>query len=405
MRGIDESGGTGILVGVVKSVMYYQDPIRHGHQDPKGHFVNMYTKQTWDRHAIRNVVLGIKNPIGENRNPNARRGNGKGNGLALRIEARGQENLVWCLGETSGRSIDRTVPSHITRRGILRVQEERRVMVRHRVVDGGRLTLWGLFGPSSADVVHGKDILSAISDLVFLSLPPFTMALKKVTRATSIPKIGEEQSVLPQHEEGSSLPPQDSPHNAAADAVNLPLGSPQVAPDQPDMGVDNLVTRAEFHILACPLHRKDISKLGGLPAMSFIEEMNDIYPMVDSAPMALIGAANHFKALPNSTIRCPQSEPMTLPTPSFHLQMQPIINKFEVLGMPVFGPTLDPTRHVVNYSMHMDLCTASKGLKCRAFPATLNEQEKMWFASLALGSITGFKQLTDLFEARFNNQQ
>ncbi|KAL6003767.1 hypothetical protein ACLOJK_004313, partial [Asimina triloba] len=30
------------------------------------------TDQTWDRHAIKNVVLGIKNPIGENRNPDAR---------------------------------------------------------------------------------------------------------------------------------------------------------------------------------------------------------------------------------------------------------------------------------------------------------------------------------------------
>ncbi|KAL5973173.1 hypothetical protein ACLOJK_037200 [Asimina triloba] len=63
---------TGILLGVVRSVVPYQDPIRHGHQDPDGHSVSVYTEQTWDKHVIRNVVLGIRNPVGENRNPDVR---------------------------------------------------------------------------------------------------------------------------------------------------------------------------------------------------------------------------------------------------------------------------------------------------------------------------------------------
>ncbi|KAL5999276.1 hypothetical protein ACLOJK_040726 [Asimina triloba] len=41
----------------------------------------------------------------------------------------------------------------------------------------------------------------------------------------------------------------------------------------------------------------------------------------------------------------------------------------------------------------------------RAFLATLDKQGKMWFSSLSSSSITSFKQLTDLFEAQFNNHQ
>ncbi|KAL5989037.1 hypothetical protein ACLOJK_027139 [Asimina triloba] len=61
---------------------------------------------------------------------------------------------------------------------------------------------------------------------------------------------------------------------------------------------------------------------------------------------------------------------------SLYLQGQPIPDKFEILGMLVFGPTSDPTRHVVNYNIHMDLRTASEGLKCRAFLATLDDNQR-----------------------------
>ncbi|KAL6006119.1 hypothetical protein ACLOJK_040165 [Asimina triloba] len=48
--------------------------------------------------------------------------------------------------------------------------------------------------------------------------------------------------------------------------------------------------------------------------------------------------------------------------------------------------------HVVNYKIYMDLRMMSKGLKCRAFLAILDEQKKMQFASLAPSSITSFKK-------------
>ncbi|KAL6000724.1 hypothetical protein ACLOJK_006450 [Asimina triloba] len=49
------------------------------------------------------------------------------------------------------------------------------------------------------------------------------MAPKKVTHAVPNPETGGEQSVFPQPKEGSSLPPQDSPDNAAANTPDLPL--------------------------------------------------------------------------------------------------------------------------------------------------------------------------------------
>ncbi|KAL5973228.1 hypothetical protein ACLOJK_037255 [Asimina triloba] len=76
-----------------------------------------------------------------------------------------------------------------------------------------------------------------------------------------------------------------------------------------------------------------------------------------------------------------------------------IPDRFQIPKMTILGLTLDPTRHVVNYNIHMDLRIAYEWLICIAFPTTLDEQEKMWFASLAPNSITSFRQLTDLFEA------
>ncbi|KAL5980144.1 hypothetical protein ACLOJK_036611, partial [Asimina triloba] len=119
----------------------------------------------------------------------------------------------------------------------------------------------------------------------------------------------------------------------------------------------------------------------GAPGYVSIEETDALRLMVDSAQGLL-----------------------TLLAPSLYLQSQPIPNKLEVHRRLVFSPTSDSTGHVVNYNIHMELHTTSKGQKCRAFLATLDEQGKILFTSLAPGSIVSFKQLTKLFEARFNNQ-
>ncbi|KAL6007990.1 hypothetical protein ACLOJK_033495 [Asimina triloba] len=84
--------------------------------------------------------------------------------------------------------------------------------------------------------------------------------------------------------------------------------------------------------------------------------------------------------------------------------VQPIPDGFQIPKLVIFGPASNPVGQMVNYNIHMDLHTSSKGLKCRAFPATLDEQGKMWFTFLAPDSIASFRQFIDLFEAQFNNQ-
>ncbi|KAL5997323.1 hypothetical protein ACLOJK_008253 [Asimina triloba] len=75
------------------------------------------------------------------------------------------------------------------------------------------------------------------------------MTSRKVTCSPSISEIGGEQLALPQHEEESSLPLQDSSDDVAANSADLPLVAPPGALDLPKPSVDNSVTRTEFHVL------------------------------------------------------------------------------------------------------------------------------------------------------------
>ncbi|KAL5975431.1 hypothetical protein ACLOJK_019753 [Asimina triloba] len=119
--------------------------------------------------------------------------------------------------------------------------------------------------------------------------------------------------------------------------------------------------------------------------------------------MALV--AHHLQVTsrphPSSTLRAPDVNNLL----ALHLQIQSIPDRFQIPEMSIFKPASNPTGNVVSYNIHIDLRTTSEGLKCRAFPATLEEQEKMWFVPFTPGSITSFRQLTDLFKARLNDQR
>ncbi|KAL5986733.1 hypothetical protein ACLOJK_015066 [Asimina triloba] len=80
------------------------------------------------------------------------------------------------------------------------------------------------------------------------SSPFFITAAKKVTHVVPNLETRGEQSVLPQVR--SSLPPQESPDNIVVNTPDLPLIGPPKMLSQPELGVDVLVTRAEFHALA-----------------------------------------------------------------------------------------------------------------------------------------------------------
>ncbi|KAL5995280.1 hypothetical protein ACLOJK_025338 [Asimina triloba] len=90
--------------------------------------------------------------------------------------------------------------------------------------------------------------------------------------------------------------------------------------------------------------------------------------------------------------------------PTYHLRVQLVPKKFKIPNMPIFGPESNPTGHVINYNIHIDLRMTFEGLECHTFLVTFDEQGKMWFTSLTPSSIIGFKQHIDLFEGQFSNQ-
>ncbi|KAL5992979.1 hypothetical protein ACLOJK_013899 [Asimina triloba] len=61
---------------------------------------------------------------------------------------------------------------------------------------------------------------------------------------------------------------------------------------------------------------------------------------------------------------------------AYHLQVRPVLEKFEIPKMSIFGLKSNPISHLVNYNIYMDPKTTSKDLKCRAFLAILKKQEK-----------------------------
>ncbi|KAL5989122.1 hypothetical protein ACLOJK_027224 [Asimina triloba] len=248
---------------------------------------------------------------------------------------------------------------------------------------------------SSSSSVCGKDIVLTASDLVFFFS---TMAPKKVGHPTPSEEVEAGYLTQPQCEKRSP------PHNAIA-ARPLHVADAPPPEDWPQQLIDaseiSCLTRdyeippaidgpcPAWYIICPPSYLSwrplTVGRLSTDPGHG---------PECTSSP-------SHFSASSFVYIEGVEREqPTSLP-----LIMQSIPNEFQISEMVIFGPASDTTGHVVDYNIHMDLHTTSEGLKCKAFPTTLDKQEKMWFTSLAPGSITSFRQLIDLFEAWFSNQQ
>ncbi|KAL5974843.1 hypothetical protein ACLOJK_031516 [Asimina triloba] len=215
---------------------------------------------------------------------------------------------------------------------------------------------------------------------------------------------------IPQREERS--PPHNAVDARPLHVVGAPPREDRVLSNSPDPSGESLnspVMWAKFHTLMemiKSLQQQMVHVRPNTTSVPLDASAGIPSPMTaatltsDMAPIA-----HHHQATsqphPSPTLRMTDlNNPLAL-----HLQVQPIPDGFSIPEMAIFGPTLDPTGHVVNYNIHMNIRTTSEWLKRRAFVATLDEQRKMWFASLAPGSIISFGQLTDLFEAQFSNQQ
>ncbi|KAL5987065.1 hypothetical protein ACLOJK_041061 [Asimina triloba] len=239
----------------------------------------------------------------------------------------------------------------------------------------------------------------------------------KVPRTILSLEVEEEQPILPQQGERGLPPPQQSPDDIAIDVLDVPPAGPlEISSSTTTLtftAATTCLTRALGHASTNDFGDPDLVAPDGAPSGRKCTNPFDRIP--SDLGGSTLGSHRGNKHPPPYGILDPKRLGDQSPPPlsraldassplSFYLRGQPIPDKFEILGMPVFDPASDLTGHVVNYNIHMDLCTTSEGLKCRAFPATLDEQGKMWFASLAPGSIVSFKQLTYLFKARFSNR-
>ncbi|KAL6004193.1 hypothetical protein ACLOJK_004740 [Asimina triloba] len=232
------------------------------------------------------------------------------------------------------------------------------------------------FRPSTSRVVCGKDIISTAGDLIFFFS---TMAPKK--------SQSEERS-----------PPHNAVDARPLHAASAPPPEDRVLSNSPDPSRESLngqVTRAEFHALMKMIKflqqqmvhaRPDTTSIPSAASTGVPSPMTTFAMTPDMAPIAHHPQATS-QPYSSPTLRAPDLNSSL----ALHLKVQPIPDVFLIPEMAIFGPTSDPTRYVVNYNIHMDLHTTSKGLKCRAFPATMDEQGKMWFASLAPGPITSFR--------------
>ncbi|KAL5994654.1 hypothetical protein ACLOJK_024707 [Asimina triloba] len=174
------------------------------------------------------------------------------------------------------------------------------------------------------------------------------------------------------------------PHNAIAarplHAADAPSPEGRVLSDSPNPSGESLNSQVEFHALMEMMKSLQQQMVYARLDTIFIPSAVSVGIPSQLAATALTpdmaSIAHHLQATSQlhslSTLRASDlNNPLAL-----HLQVQPILDGFQIPKMAIFGPTSDLTGHVVNYNIHMDFCITSEGLKCRAFPATLDEKGK-----------------------------
>jgi hypothetical protein len=75
--------------------------------------------------------------------------------------------------------------------------------------------------------------------------------------------------------------------------------------------------------------------------------------------------------------------------------------KFKIPAIQAYTGIEDPTEHLDNYKMHMDLNGTPQEMACRAFPLTLSGSARDWFRKLPPNSITCFDDLGQKFVTQF----
>ncbi|KAL6001580.1 hypothetical protein ACLOJK_007318 [Asimina triloba] len=186
------------------------------------------------------------------------------------------------------------------------------------------------------------------------------------------------------------------PHNVVAarllHTADAPPSEDRVLSNSLDPSGESLnspIMRAKFHALLEMMKSLQQRLVHVQPGTSSITPAN-----LDDVPSPLATITLTPDMAPNAHHHQATSQPHPLSALrasdgnnplAFHLQMQSIPNEFWIPEMTIFGPASDLTGH--------------------SLPDHPGRARKMWFASLAPGSITSFRQLTDPFEAWFSNQR
>jgi hypothetical protein len=76
-------------------------------------------------------------------------------------------------------------------------------------------------------------------------------------------------------------------------------------------------------------------------------------------------------------------------------------DKFKIPAIQAYTGIEDPTEHLDNYKMHMDLQGTPQEMACRAFPLTFSGSARDWFRKLPPISITCFDDLEWKFVTQF----
>ncbi|KAJ0969768.1 hypothetical protein J5N97_022645 [Dioscorea zingiberensis] len=83
----------------------------------------------------------------------------------------------------------------------------------------------------------------------------------------------------------------------------------------------------------------------------------------------------------------------------------PFPEQFRPPNIQYYDGSTDPLEHIERYSAEMMTNRTTEVVMCRAFPRTLSGVAFEWLSSLPAGTISNFKQLTNLFLTRFANKQ
>ncbi|GMH19400.1 hypothetical protein Nepgr_021241 [Nepenthes gracilis] len=80
---------------------------------------------------------------------------------------------------------------------------------------------------------------------------------------------------------------------------------------------------------------------------------------------------------------------------------RPLPSKFKMPSLDLYDGGSDPVDHLDHFRTHLSLQGLEDSVMCRCFPLTLKGDARIWFHHLPSGSVSNFRELTDLFLAQY----